>query len=56
LLSTNPRSPGLEDIPKEEDNIYPFHFYEENPPERNLPNEGPSNMPGTFNPKEPEDP
>jgi hypothetical protein len=27
LPSTNPSSPGLEDIPKGEETVYPFHFY-----------------------------
>jgi hypothetical protein len=54
--STNPRSPGLEDISKEEKNPYPFTFHEIMPPKRHLLIAEPSNMPGTFNPTEPRDP
>jgi hypothetical protein len=56
LPSTNPRSPGLEDISEEEENPYPFTFHELTPPERHLPIVGSSTMLGTFQPKEPRDP
>jgi hypothetical protein len=56
LLSTNPHSPDLEDIPEEEKNIYPFYFYEKSLPERHLPIKGPFTMLGIFNPKELGDP
>jgi hypothetical protein len=50
--SSNHCLPSLEDISKEEKNLYPFTFYEISPPERHLPIVGPSNMPGTFEPKD----